>query len=102
MAQTLERTYPDEWVTRMVPAIIKRAEQVEGHRVIQEILEARGATPDEDGKYSVEDLTTMQKAEIMVDLFFWKEVQRYEVELAQEQAHAAAQAAMNDPVDGGA
>jgi hypothetical protein len=84
----------------MIPAVLARIEDVEGHRVIQTILENRGETPDADGVYQTDALTTMEKAELLVDLFFWKMVKEHEVIAAEEQARADAIAAVNEPVDG--
>ena len=100
MAQTLTRTYPDTWVTRIAPAVIEQIRTVEGHKVIQTILENRGETPDEAGAYSTDALTTMEKVELLVDLFFWTMVKNYEVDDAIETARVDTEAALPDPVDG--
>ena len=100
MAQTLTRTYPDTWVTRIAPAVLAHIESVEGHKVIQTILENRGETPDSEGVYQTDGLTNMEKAELLVDLFFWMMVKKYEVLAAEEQARDDAIAAVNEPVDG--
>lgn len=101
MAQTITRTYPDEWVQRLLPAINERATAIEGHRLIQKLLQDRGVTPDEKGRYHVDGLNVREKAELIIDLTLWKLVQSYEIRAAEELARQQAAQALQDSLQGG-
>jgi hypothetical protein len=85
----------------MVPAVGPWAANIERHHIIQWLLELRGVVPDEKGIRRVTGLTTMEKAELIVDLHFWNIVAAHERTEAETQARADAIAALEGEFDGG-
>jgi len=89
MAVTFSVSVSDAWAQRMLPAIGARAVGIEGHFVVQKLLQAAGAA-------SVDDLTAKQKAELVCLFDLWNLTSQYESSSA---ADAARQAALQSAID---
>lgn len=82
---TISRTYKSAWVQRMLPAILKAAEEIEGHRIVQKRLEQEGVEPDSNGYYSIKGVDARTKAEILLDHFLFTLTLRHEDGVRAEQ-----------------
>ena len=86
---SITRTYPAAWVARMEPAVQAKFEEIRRHQVVEKLLTLRGVT--------VEELTAVDKAEILIDFMFWETVAAHEGAEAREAAfHNAVQQAIDD------
>jgi hypothetical protein len=90
MAVTFEVTVPDVWAQRMLPAVGERALDIEGHVIVQKVLQAWGEA-------AVDDLTGKQKAELVCLFDLWHLTAKYESSVASDSARQAAlQSAIDD------
>lgn len=76
---SITRSYPAQWAQRMAPAVGKKIKHLETHRIVVKLLGLRG-------KESVDELSPIEQAEILVDFLFWQVTAEYEAEQARESA----------------
>lgn len=88
---TFTRTYTTEYATKVTPSMLAAAKEREGHRKVQEALEALGADQDEDGRYLIDSVPAKEQVGIVFDMFVWQIYRRHEAkvsrETAEEQSH---------------
>lgn len=86
MPISLTLTYEDEWVARLAPMINHLAQDMQRHPVVLEALAAHG-------KESVDELTTKQKAKLVIHFYLMVQLNLYE---GDEAERASRQAVTND------
>ena len=91
MSVTFTRTYSDAWGARAMPPINKRAKELERIPRVQLYLENKGIEEDPITGYRlVDDLTAVQRAQLVIDFYVYGIIRVYEIALAEEVARETA------------
>ena len=90
------RTYTQEFVTKITPATLYSAKQIEGHNHMQSELEALGATQNSDGIYQMDSIAANQQLGLLIDYWLW---QNYQTKGAEAAAQTAASESIGDTQD---
>ena len=79
MAISLTLDFDDTWAGRLAPMIVEFADEIGEHPIVVALLAALGIG-------SVDDLTTKQKAKLILLFYLLTRLQRFEGQVAAEDA----------------